>query len=87
MQLHSLDDDYPYDLDHVCISMDLENAYSKGYLKIGRDPGGSSIFLSTRGSDYGAIYFFDREELLRESDDLVFLAKSFEDFMSSLLPL
>lgn len=65
LQLYSLKDDHPYDLDNMCDSLDWEEAYDQGYLKIGHDAGGSGFFLSTRDDDQGSIYYFDREEACR----------------------
>jgi len=85
-QFYSLNDKFPYDLDHVCESSDWEDAYQRGYLRIGRDPGGSGIFISTYGDDRGSIYFFDREELIRPAEGAIKLADSFAQFMSELEP-
>lgn len=35
-QLYSLNDDFPYELDRMCVSTDWEEAYGLGYLEIGR---------------------------------------------------
>lgn len=83
-QLYSLNDDYPYDLDRKCSSTDWEEGYSLGYLRIGRDSGGSAIFISTRGDDRGSIHFLDREELIRPSNKPIKLADSFDQFLSEL---
>lgn len=87
LQLYSLNDDRPYDLDRMVVSSDWEGGYKKGYLKIGRDPGGSGIFISTKGSDIGNIYFLDREEDLRPPGGLVKLAESFKQMILALEPL
>lgn len=86
-QLYALQDDQPYDLDRKCRSTDWEEAYSRGCLRIGRDAGGSGIFLSTRGDDRGCIYFFDREETARPPEGAVKIADSFRQFITSLRPL
>ena len=86
IQFYSLNDDFPYDLDHSCFCTDWEAAYERGYLKIARDPGGSSILISTRGSDRGYVYFLDREETLRPAGGLVKVADSFTGLMNGLEP-
>ncbi|MEZ0386624.1 MAG: SMI1/KNR4 family protein [Verrucomicrobium sp.] len=85
-QLYSLNDDFPYDLDRKCKSTDWATAYRRGCLRIGRDPGGSGIFISTRGDDRGSIYFFDREEAIRPPEGAIKLADSFTQFMAELEP-
>lgn len=86
LQLYSLDDDFPYDLDNACLSTDWEEAYENGYLQIGHDPGGSGILMSTRDPDRGAIYFFEREEAIRPKGGAVQIANSFGQFIDSLVP-
>ncbi|WP_038163749.1 SMI1/KNR4 family protein [Verrucomicrobium sp. BvORR106] len=86
-QLYSLHDDQPYDLDRKCKSTDWEDAFSRGYLRIGRDAGGSGIFLSTRGDDRGCIFYFDREEAVRAPEGPVKIADSFRQLMTSLSPV
>jgi hypothetical protein len=86
IKFYSLNDDYPYDLDHSCNSTDWETAYEHGYLQIARDPGGSSILISTRGSDGGYVYFLDREETLRPPGGLVKVAESFTGLINGLEP-
>jgi hypothetical protein len=86
LQLYSLNDDFPYDLDHACLSTDWEEAYDNGYLQVGHDPGGSGILMSTRGSDRGAIYFFEREEAIRSPQGSIRIADSFSQFIGSLAP-
>ena len=81
---YSLNDDHPYDLDHSCVSTDWEKAYPLGYLQIGRDAGGSGIFISTRGADRGAVFYFDREKHLRPKP--IKVAASFSEFLAELEP-
>ena len=85
-QFYSLNDEFPYDLDRSCVSTDWNDAYPLGYLEIGRDPGGSGLFISTRGDDRGSIYFFDREEAIRPPEGAIKLADSFTQFMAELEP-
>ena len=87
LQLYSLNDDFPYDLDRTCVSTDWEEGYGLGYLQIGHDQGGSGIFLSTRGEDRGSIYFFEKEETLRFPEGAVKIADSFKQFILSLRPV
>lgn len=87
LQLYSLKDDYPYGLDRMCVSLDWNDAYDRGYLQIGHDAGGSGIFLATRGGDRGCIYFFDREETVRPPEGAVKVASSFGQFILSLRPV
>ena len=84
---YSLNDGTNFDLDKACYSLDWEEAHEQGYLCIGRDPGGSGIFISTKGDDRGAILFFDREETLRPASGAVRIADSFDSMMSNLRPL
>lgn len=87
LQLYSLKDDYPYDLDHMCVSLDWEEAYDRGYLQIGHDAGGSGFFLSARGDDQGSIYYFDREEACRPPEGAVKIADSFRKFITGFHPV
>ncbi|OAI55932.1 hypothetical protein AYO49_05055 [Verrucomicrobiaceae bacterium SCGC AG-212-N21] len=82
--MYALNDEPPYHLDRMCKSTNWEEAYSLGYLCIGRDPGGSEIFVSTRGDDRGGIYFLDREKLIRRSDKPIKLSDSFGQFLAEL---
>lgn len=85
--LYSLNDRSHFDLDRTCRSLDWEEAHDLGYLRIGRDPGGSAIFIATKGSDAGAIFFLDREETLQPSSGIVRIAGSFDEMMNNLRPL
>lgn len=85
MQIYSLKDNHPYDLDRMCVSLNWEMAYSLGHLKFGRDPGGSEFFIATRGPDRGAIHFVDREEALGLG--VVRIADSFRQLIEGLVPL
>lgn len=77
----------PYGLESLCISSDWEEAYENGYLEIARDPGGSHFLISTRGDDVGEVFFLDREVLLRDSDEPIRVARSFDAFLDSLEPI
>ena len=57
-----------------------------GFIVIGNDPGGSSLLLSTSGSDAGEVYFWDRNGLWVEEDEhnTFPVAKSFVAFVESL---
>ncbi|RBP38554.1 SUKH superfamily protein [Roseimicrobium gellanilyticum] len=82
--LYSLNDNFPYELDRMCKSLNWEMAYSLGHLCFGRDPGGSEFFIATRGPDSGAIHFVDREEALGLG--VVRIADSFRQLMEGLVP-
>lgn len=85
-EFYALNDQHPYDLDRMCKSLDWEEGYALGYLQIGRDPGGSAFFISTRGSDRGCIYFLDREADPMLPSDLLKVASSFRQMLASLRP-
>lgn len=87
MKLYSLNDDYPYDLDHSCISTDWADAHDNGYLQIGHDSGGSGIILSTKGEDRGFVYYCDREEVMRPQMGLIKIADSFSNLLDTMKPL
>lgn len=59
-------------------------------IPIGTDPGGNQVCLSVSGSDYGAIYFWDHEEVNNEEgpnyDNLYLLAPNFTAFLNGLTP-
>jgi hypothetical protein len=82
--LYSLNDNFPYELDRMCVSLNWEMAYDLGHLKFGRDPGGSEFFIATRGPDRGAIHFVDREEALGLG--VVRIADSFKELILGLVP-
>jgi len=57
-----------------------------GFIVVGNDPGGSSLLLSTGGSDAGKVYFWDRAGLwVRDDGHNTFpVADSFAAFVASL---
>ena len=78
-----LGEQYRYNLDHMCRSLDWPEAYKLGILRIGIDTGGSGLYLVSRGINTGSILFVDREEVLRKSEPVI-LADSFDGFLSML---
>jgi hypothetical protein len=74
----------PYDLDNRIFCSDWPEALDEGIVRIGRDAGGSHIFICTK-EDAGAIYFLDREELIRPPSGYVRLASSFTELMDGLV--
>jgi hypothetical protein len=79
----SLNDKAPADLDRVVKSLDWPDAYELGVIRIGRDTGGSGLFLATRGAQAGQVLFVDREATLRKSKPVI-LADSFDGFLATL---
>ena len=81
-----LGEQYSYNLDQMCRSLDWPEAYTSGVLRIGIDTGGSGLFLATSGKNAGCVLFVDREETLRGSAPVV-LANSFDGFLAILSPV
>ena len=83
-QFDPIGDNFPHDLDHRIYTDDWPEALDQGIVRIGRDCGGSHIFICTK-EDCGAIYFLDREELIRPPSGYVRLASSFTELMDGLV--
>jgi hypothetical protein len=81
--LFSLHDKAPADLDRVVKSLDWPEAYALGVIRIGRDVGGSGLFLATKGKHPGQVLFVDREASLRKPKPVV-LADTFDEFLAML---
>ena len=83
-QFDPIDESIPYDLNARVFCSDWPEALDQGIVRIGRDCGGSHIFICTK-EDCGAIYFLDREELIRPPSGYVRLASSFTELMDGLV--
>lgn len=67
------------------------DVFPKGFIPIGRDPGGNHILMSLTESTRGEIYFWDHEDSpdtqlnsVKDYTNIYPLADSFESFVNSL---